>query len=198
MILLVAVAAGIGVALLRGGRLCRLADLPLRLGWVAVASVVAQLFVIYSAADRLEADRPIHAALLVGSYSLLAMVVWANRGTAGMSMIGVGLLLNLAVMVGNGGFMPISQEAVLTAGVRSAEELPANGARLPRSKDVVLPIEETRLWFLSDVIAAPGVPVAKVCSVGDLITGLGAFVLLQAAMMSQRGETRKEAGAKAA
>lgn len=191
MILIVAIIAGIGVALLRGGSLKRLSDLPLRLGWVAIAALLAQAYGIYAPADRLDSDRTLHVALIMGSYAALLAVVWANRGLAGMRILAVGLMLNLAVMAANGGLMPVSREAVLAAGVSTAETVPAEGARLPRSKDVLLSIERTRLGILSDVIVLPP-PVARVCSLGDIVIGLGAFLLLQAAMASNRGAGLKE------
>lgn len=192
MILVVAVLAGIVVAMARGGRLERLAGLPLRLGWLAMLCLLAQAYVVFSPVELLEPDRPQHAALMLGSYVALGLVVWANRRITGVSIIGLGLLLNLAVMAANGGFMPVSREAVLTAGIRPAEELPVEGGRLSRSKDVLLPIENTRLWFLSDVIVAPSMPIAKVYSVGDLIVGLGAFILLQAAMLPDQKRRLRE------
>ena len=195
MILIVAIIAGVGVALLRGGSLKRLSDLPLRLGWVAVAALVAQAYAIYAPVDRLEDDRTLHVALIMGSYAALLAVVWANRGLAGMPILAVGLVLNLAVMAANGGLMPVSRETVLAAGVSTAETVPAEGARLPRSKDVLLSAERTRLWVLSDAIVLPP-PVARVCSLGDIAIALGAFLLLQAAMAPKR-ETRLREDAEA-
>ncbi len=189
LILVVALIVGIGIALLRKGRLQRLADLPFRLGWLALLSIAAQVYVIYSPASRLELDRPIHAAIMMGSYLALGVVVWVNRRIVGMPIIGLGLLLNLAVMASNGGFMPISREAILAAGTHPANELLVDGSRLDRSKDVLLPADQTRLWILSDVIVASKMPLARVYSLGDLIVAVGAFLLLQAAMVPGR-ETR--------
>ena len=185
MILLPAVFAGIVIAMLRGGSLQRLAALPFRLGWLALVCLVAQLIVIYWPADGLEAQRPLHAVLLIGSSAALLLVVWANRHIMGMPVLGLGLLLNLVVMSANGGFMPVSREAVLSAGTRPSNGALVEGARLPKSKDVLLPAEDTRLWFLSDAIVAPP-PVGRVYSIGDLIVGAGVIVLLQAAMVPKR------------
>lgn len=185
MILLPAVFAGIVIAMLRGGSFQRLASLPFRLGWLALICLAAQLVVIYWPAGGLEAQRPLHAALLIGSSAALLLVVWANRGIAGMPLLGLGLLFNLVVMSANGGFMPVSREAVLSAGTRSSSDTLVEGARLPKSKDILLPVEDTRLWFLSDAIVAPP-PVGRVYSIGDLIVGAGVIVLLQAAMVPKR------------
>ncbi len=199
MILFLAVVAGIGVALLRGGSLRSLVGLPLRLGWLAVVCLLAQVYVTLGPADQLESQRTLHAILLMGSYAALVMVVWANRGIPGVWIIGLGLFLNLAVMASNGGFMPISREAILAAGIRSAQDLPLEGARLSRTKDVLLPAEQTRLAFLSDVIVAPRLPVVRIYSLGDLVIAVGAFGLFQLTMMpSNKRRVREEKEANAA
>ncbi len=198
MVLIMVVVAGIGVALLRGGSLRGLVELPLRVGWLAVVCLLAQVYVTLAPADQLESQRGLHAALLMGSYAALAVVVWANRRITGVLIIGLGLLLNLVVMAANGGFMPITREAILAAGIRSAQELPAEGARISRTKDVLLSAEQTRLAFLSDVIVAPPVPTVRVYSLGDLVIAAGAFTLFQAAMVpSRRGAIKEKSEANA-
>lgn len=186
MILALAVLAGAVVALARGGSLRRLADLPVRLGWLALLCLLVQLYVIYCPEDQLESQRTFQGILMVVSYGLLAYVVWANRRITGMTIILLGVLLNLLVMAANGGFMPVSREAILATGTRTAQTLPAEGSRLSRSKDVLLSPDQARMWFLGDVIMAPSLPVPKVLSLGDLVVALGAFVLLQAAMVPSR------------
>ena len=164
-----------------------LAEVQIRTGWLAIVALMAQAYVVFSSSDQLEAQRPLHAFLLIGSYVALMLVVWANRRLFGVSVIGLGLVLNLAVMAANGGFMPISKQAIQVAGMRPVDTLPAEGARVSRTKDVLLPIEETRLQPLSDTITAPFMPVtARVFSAGDLVIALGAFVLFQAAMAPRR------------
>ncbi|MHB0869093.1 MAG: DUF5317 domain-containing protein [Chloroflexota bacterium] len=187
MILVFAVVIGVGVALLRGGAFRRLADLQIRLGWLALLALLVQMYVIYYPAERIQMERSLHAALMMGSYAILTIVVLANRRLPAMSVIGLGLILNLAVMGSNGGFMPVTREAILTTGTRTADQLPADGERLHRSKDVLLPSDQTQLWILSDVITAPdSVPLARVYSIGDLVVALGTFLLLQAAMVPHR------------
>ena len=188
MILLVPIAVGVAVALVRGGSLRRLADLHFRLGWLAALCFALQLWVVYRPAGSMESDRVAQTVLLMGTYAALVIVVWVNRRIAGMRVIALGLALNLAVMAANGGFMPVSPEAVVAARLHPAESLPPEGGRLPRSKDILLPVEQTRLWLLSDVIVAPGAPGVKIYSAGDLVVAIGAFLLLQAAMVPRRDE----------
>ncbi len=194
MILVLAVVIGMGVALLRGGKLHRLADVQFRLGWLAILALLLQMYVIYYPAERIQMERSLHATLLMGSYAALAIVVLVNRRIPGMPIIGLGLLLNLAVMAANGGYMPVTREAIITTGTRVEDELPPEGSRLSRSKDVLLSADQTQLWILSDVITAPKMPLARVYSVGDLVVATGAFVLLQVAMVPGRRRRSLEEG----
>ena len=120
-------------------------------------------------------SRNLAAIGLVSSQILLLIFVWRNRHSAGLPLLGLGLGLNLLVIVANGGFMPIAPEMV-------EQILPfshANYALYDRvSKDIVLPITETRLWFLSDrsYIQLLGYRVAY--SLGDVFIAVGAFWLL--------------------
>lgn len=193
LILVTAVLAGFLVALARGGRPSQLAELPLRLGWLAMTAVLAQLYVIYSPADRVEADRSLHSALLVASYTALLAMVWANRRVAGIAVLALGLWMNMAVILANGGFMPVSPEAVLVAGTRAADSLPDEGARLPKSKDVLLFREHTNLWYLSDAIADGRLPYSKVYSLGDLFLGAGVFLVIQLSMSGSKKSVKRVA-----
>ena len=95
----------------------------------------------------------------------------------------VGLALNLAVVVPNGG-MPVSADAVRIAG-GSVDRIPMAGSakhHLMTEEDVVRP--------LADVIPAPP-PVGDVLSIGDLFlyAGLASFVVL--VMLGRSGENRR-------
>jgi len=194
VILVFAVAIGIVVAVARGGDLHRLVGLRLRFGWLALLALAAQVYVIYYPAEQVEGARTLHAAVMMGSYAALVVLVLVNRGIPGMPVIGLGLLLNLAVMASNGGYMPVTREAIIATGTRSEAELPPDGARLPRSKDVLLPADQTRLWILSDVITAPRMPLARIYSIGDLVVATGVVLLIQVAMVPGRYERSLETG----
>ncbi len=112
MILLLAVILSIGVALLRGGKFAHLADVSLRHGWIALLALALQLFVV-EFMRRQTIGQPLQQALLIlGSQVLLLGVVMYNRHIPGIPLIGVGLTLNLMVMLANGGFMPVTFEAL--------------------------------------------------------------------------------------
>jgi len=90
------------------------------------------------------------------------------------------------MMVVNGGCIPVTPEVLLTAGHQDLVYSMESGARVVSSKDMILEREETTLWWLSDVFAVPrDWPLSGSFSLGDVVIVLGAFVLIQAAMLDR-------------
>ena len=185
MILAVAILVSVVIALLEGGQFSALADVPLRYGGLAVAAFAVQVFFIYQTPSQIAPGVwHWHALLLVGSYLLLMGTVWINRHSHGIKLIGLGLLLNLVVMVANGGWMPVTPEAVISAGHADLVPSLASGMRIYSSKDIILLREETRLWVLSDILVVPRpFPVPSVSSIGDVLVALGTFVFIRNGML---------------
>lgn len=117
--------------------------------------------------------------ILVSSQLMLLLFAWFNRKQPGFWMLGAGLFLNLLVIALNGGLMPISPETVR----KIYPDAPAGswqiGRRLGNGKDIVLPVSDTRLWFLSDRMLLPEWLQYRVAfSLGDVLIAIGAFWLL--------------------
>jgi len=179
MILLAVLVLAFLISLLTGGKLSRLANLPLRAPWLALLGFGLQLYMIYSPADMAQGFLSIRTLALIGSYVILLVLIWLNRRLVGMLFIGLGLILNLAVMVANGGYMPITPDAVKAIGFEYQLESAEIGSRLQDSKDVLLPREQTNLWFLSDVfVLPPPFPIPSVFSPGDIFLAIGACILI--------------------
>jgi hypothetical protein len=125
-------------------------------------------------------NETIAAIVLVGSLLLLLIFAWANRQHRAFWVLGLGLFLNLFVIVLNGGLMPISPEMVrvLLPNAQSPEDWQP-GHWLHGSKDIVLPEAETRLVWLSDRLLLPDwVPLERALSLGDVLISIGVFWLL--------------------
>ena len=183
MILLAALLVAFVIALLSGGKVGRLAALPLRLAWLALLGFGAQVYLLYWPSATAPALLSPHTAILIASYLLLLIFVWINRRLAGMFIIGLGLLMNLTVMLANGGYMPITPAAVTRVGHQYELQTTEPGARLRNTKDVLLAREQTNLWFLSDIFVAPRpFPIPSVFSPGDVVLAFGASALLIIAM----------------
>jgi hypothetical protein len=190
VILIVAIIASTAIALLRGGRLGRLADLSLRYPWLALAAAALQYPLVYGILrERTVLGVSLSNLVMVGSYGLLLWVIWANRRLPGIPLVGLGLLSNLLVMALNGGWMPITPAALARIG-HMPRVSDGTVARVLGAKDIMLAREQTRLWLLSDVFvfAAP-FPVPVAFSIGDVLVAAGLFWLLQQAMVGSR---RKE------
>lgn len=117
--------------------------------------------------------------VLVGSQVVLLVFAWLNRKQPGFWLLGGGLLLNFIVILSNGGFMPITPEAVRKIYPEASETSWQIGKRLGNGKDIVLPAAATKLWFLSDRFLVTNWSFTRVAfSLGDVLIALGAFWLL--------------------
>lgn len=190
MILVLAVFVSVLIALLRGGRLARLADLPVCYGWVLIVAVVLQYpFVFNLVGWHSILGLPVGQVLLALSTGLLVWVLWANWRLPGIKLVALGLALNVLVMACNGGWMPITPEVLARLGHRSHA---AEGvvAKVWGAKNVMKPLSETTLWWLSDIfVLASPFPVPGAFSPGDVLIALGIFWLLQKALLGPKGET---------
>ena len=198
MILLLPIIGGVGVGLVCRGRIARLADLRLRLGWVALLALLVQVVLIFAPPGRSAAGHDPLRLALAPTLAVLGAVVVANWWLPGMPLVALGLLANACVIVANGGLMPVSPAAVQRAGVAPSGGRvgmdTSLGERLPGSKDVLLPAEETRLAWLSDWLVSPPIPRRKIFSPGDLLVAAGITVLLVGAMRrppADAGQERK-------
>jgi hypothetical protein len=146
--------------------------------WLVAVAMLPQGMAVYFPFTREILPDWAVKLLLLGSQVGLLLFVWVNKQCPGLGVLGIGLALNLLVMVINGGFMPISPEtaAQLTPGQPSWQI----GARFGW-KDIVLPKASTRLWWLSDCFLLPAwLPYRVAFSLGDVWIALGAFWLLWA------------------
>ncbi len=119
------------------------------------------------------------AFILPISLAVLVVFVWCNRHLQGFGLLGLGLLLNLAVIASNGGLMPISPETMIVVhGEQLAETVDIRSFGM---KSVVLPVEETRLEWLADRFTVPDkLPIQFAFSLGDVFLAAGAFWALWA------------------
>jgi len=189
MLLLLAALAGLLVALLRGGTIRGLAFAPMRGRAVVLVAFLMQLPLLYFPGEKGSGRLEFERCLMLLSYLLILGVVRNNRRLSGFRAIGLGLLLNLTVMMANGGFMPIQPGVLETFGHQHMATKMESGYRVLHSKDILLTKEETHLWILSDVFAFdPPLLSPTAFSPGDLLIAAGAFLFIQSAMLSSRAE----------
>jgi Family of unknown function (DUF5317) len=144
--------------------LIRLTMMRLRCGWLPILACLAQLVSLFTQQQRLE--------WLIMTAGLLAGFCWLNRRQPGLSLVAIGIILNLLVMGINGGTMPVNPTALEQM---SHKQLPSGSEPL-FTKARVLHDDAAVLAWLGDRFLLPG-PLAHlaVWSLGDgfLIAGVG-------------------------
>ncbi len=180
MFLLLALLCGIIVGWTRGGSLVKLAQLPLRCGWLILVAFSLQIFIFSPQFEGLGWSDRLGPVLYIASNLLLLLAAGLNLSLSGMKIFGLGLLLNFLVIATNGGYMPASPDDLARAGLAyEAELLRAKG----HLTNATILTSETRLPFLADVLFLPSwLPLSNVFSIGDVFIGIGAFILALQAM----------------
>jgi hypothetical protein len=179
MILLLAVLAGLLVGLGLAYWHRQPYSLPsIQAIWLAVVAFLPQLFIAYLPGTRWLFNDGFASLIFLASLTLFFVFAWLNRRLPGMPILIFGLLLNLVVIVANGGWMPITPH---TAGLLTGKDVLQFmhvGSRFGE-KDILLPAENIQLEFLADRFLLPAwLPYKVAFSLGDVLIGAGAFWLL--------------------
>ncbi len=140
-----------------------------RLLWLAVVAIGLQYFVVRELGDPLWAK-----AVLGASHVLLIVVVGWNWRPMSMWIVAFGLILNLVVIYGNGGLMPIAPEAVEAMELSSHELIVGERFGI---KNVLLYPEGTLFYELSDRFQTV-FPRPMLYSAGDVVLLLGLILTL--------------------
>ncbi len=177
MFILLILAVSLIVALIRGGKLDGLALLQIRWRGVILTGFLIQVLVF---SDFWQAQSDLRATTqfaYILSLSLLLAALAANIRLPGLALITVGFCLNLLVIALNGGYMPSSESARALVGLS-----PLQPGQVARNSVGIGP--DTRLAFLGDIYAIPrGFIFPNVFSTGDVLIAIGAFYLIQRAMV---------------
>lgn len=121
-----------------------------------------------------DSDLP-RRSLIIISYLILLSFVAFNLRRPGIAILAVGLVLNFLPIIANGGLMPVTPATLEAAGYHLDV---APGEWVPRSKDVLLEREKTRLWFLTDRFVWRDLPTARAFSPGDVLIAAGLLLTL--------------------
>lgn len=173
------------VALVRGGSLVGFARLRLSFLPLVLGSLLIQLL-IFSPFSLSTFLAPVSIPLYL--ISMLMLVIWVglNRHIPGIILIAAGVLMNLAAIVANGGYMPVAPDAARYAGTVAAFEQAGPTVNNSHATDTGV-----QLWILTDIFPIPaGIPLATVISLGDILLTVGASVLIYRTM---RGTVEGEA-----
>lgn len=176
MLLLVPVALALGIALSRGGSLRYLAALPVRSGWLIMASFALQ-FLLYTSALRYSAVVTHWNAVIYMAAISLALVGALRNWRLGpaVRLATLGVILNASVIAINGGHMPVNAAAMRTVQGEAKVRQIANQRLYGNTR---LATSSSPLLMLSDVIPvpAPGGH-GNVYSLGDMLLSAGVATL---------------------
>lgn len=153
------------------------------LRWLALGAAVlaVQAALIYGLAST-PSGREWLPFLLPLAHVLLLPFLLRNLSFWGIRLILVGLLLNLAAMLANGGLMPVESPAVEAVGKQQLRDLQV-GSPIPGSKNVLLNRGDIRLRELSDILVLPvPKPFTRAVSIGDLFVFTGVVIAFSEAI----------------
>jgi hypothetical protein len=146
--------------------------------WLAIVAFLPQYFVTYFGKAQAPIPDWLAAFAIITSQGLLFLFAWLNRQLPGMLVLIIGLVLNLTVMIANGGFMPINPQTAERVVGKERVVSVETGSRIGY-KDILLPSNETHLELLSDRFLPPeGFPYQVAFSLGDIFIAIGAFWVL--------------------
>lgn len=180
MILLTAVVAGLAITSLRAqltGR--QLKPIDLKLSWLVFLAVIPQLILFQIPAVGRQIPNEHIPIILVISQALLVGFAAANITQPGVWVLGIGLVANFLAIVVNGGWMPISPDTVRRILPSLPIDSPLVGRRFGLSKDWIFSNDDIHLPWLVDRFTTPGwIPYRVAFSIGDILIGIGAILLL--------------------
>lgn len=183
LVLATALIGGLVCGFAVGGRLGNLAALHLRLAWLVLVALGLQVVAFSPIGQRL-GEHPV-VVLHLASYALLLTFGGLNLRLSGLKIATFGIACNALAIAVNGGFMPATRSALITAGHLYASDT-SNNSRIA---------ENAHLLFLGDVFALPSwLPLANVFSIGDVAVAFGVALFIATAMRAPVVAKRAPAG----
>jgi hypothetical protein len=168
-----------------------LAQLPYRGNWKLVAIILGLFALQWGAVVFVQERTILHMGLLIASHLALATLFLFNRRLPGAKLFALGIILNTLVMIANGGWMPVTPETAQFVQPGQSVEMYSHP---PKSKNIIIPRSETKLWLLSDNIPVTLPWRRNAVSIGDIlmIAAIGQF-LFQPAAARRRSHNSLEA-----
>ncbi|MBI3975100.1 MAG: DUF5317 family protein [Armatimonadetes bacterium] len=172
MLLLSVLLLSLLVGLARGGSVLALGQQRWRFPLLPIIALGLQVVGFWPDESASQGARTLAGAFHVASYGIAFAFVWANRQTPWLWLLGLGLAANAVVIAANQGFMPVPPDGL--GGTASSEV-----ARHGYYNNAVLLKEDTRLWFLGDVLRTPRWLLGRAFSVGDGTIAVAVFIMVQ-------------------
>lgn len=177
---------GLVLGLIAGGHITNLASVRLRLVQLLFLGLALRYTTQFAIENGNDVADGLRLPLFAGGFALLLIGLWVNREQPGFALAFVGILMNAAAVVTNGGFMPVWQPSIVAAGL-PADELGSTFHRIVGiatdggiSGDFL-----AQAGPLGDIIPIPIPFIRNVASVGDVFLAAGlAFFLFSTVVRS--------------
>ena len=170
------------IGLFRRGTLSNLTQISLKRIELLILACLIQGGLIFFGSRKVQFILDYSSYALIFSYIVLLLAVWYNKNLKGMNIITLGIILNFAVIIANGGHMPVLFSSLYRVGLDDFALILKEGSYVTHT----LITEKTLGAFLADVIPLPfPFPDPSVISFGDFLMFCGVFSLIQNAMLKK-------------
>lgn len=175
---------GLGTSLVvgkvRGGKFSNLKDAEIYKWYLIVAAFLLEFASVYLSSKGYQFVGNNIFIIHFISYCLLFIGIYFNISRLSFKLIMIGTFLNFIVIILNGGQMPVSQDAMIKAGLGGDLNALINGEVVTHT----VIAKDTVLKFLGDVFILPKpYPRPKVFSIGDVFMAVGVFIYIQEIMV---------------
>lgn len=170
----VILAVAVLVGLIRGGKLANARELKLVRPWLIFLSVILEASLNILMKNDLGITQHIAFLWICVQYFLLFLFIWYNRHLPFISVICFGTFLNALVILLNSGSMPLVDISPYIGASETPSQYLLDGKLLTYH----FINENTKLWFLGDIIWVPS-PFRAFASIGDIFLYGGALLLIQ-------------------
>jgi DHA3 family macrolide efflux protein-like MFS transporter len=173
--LIAGIVFGLSLGLLAGGTILNLGSIRLRSPWLLACAVAIRYGTEAALNAHVAQAEALRLPLLSTAFAVLLVALWINRSYPGLNLAFVGIFFNAAVIVANGGYMPIWEPSLLAAGFGVGDASATIHTILPPALDASFLLH---LGPFADVIPIPLPLIQNVASVGDafLTAGLAFFL----------------------
>ena len=178
MFMLYAILLGLVVGVATRGSLGALGQLQFRWWPLALGGLIVQLFLFSPLAEGVGSLGPV---IYVASTAMVAVAVLANiKQNRAFAVVAAGALCNLAAIVANGGFMPVTPETLAESGRTAATGYSNSLASARPALDVLV----------DRFVLPSGLPLTNVFSVGDVLIAIGIALVIVTAMHARTTDQR--------
>jgi uncharacterized membrane protein YjdF len=176
------VGTSLAVGKLRRGKFSNMKDAEIHKWYLIVMSFLLEFFTVFLSSKGYQFVSNNIFVIHFVSYCLLFVGIYFNISKLSFKLIMLGTFLNFIVIILNGGQMPVSQEAMISAGLAGDLNALINGEIITHA----VIAKDTVLKFLGDIFILPKpYPRPKVFSIGDVFMAVGVFVYIQEIMVKK-------------